>query len=453
MRDHQIAALDAWRAKGDFQGTLDLATGAGKTIVAIHAIVKLSEAINGLACVVAVPYQNLADQWVEILSSFNIYPVKCYVSRGQWEEKLRSVVHELTMGSRSFAAVVVVNRTLKSPEFQHCLSKLRGNRLLWIGDECHHHTSKAYEGYLPVHARYRMGLSATPEHYLDEERNERLNEFYGDIVFRYTLSQAIRDEVLTAYEYFPHIVEFTQHEAEEFVELSEQVGRIMARRNAMATELSPHLTGLLMRRARLVGGAAKKLPILQAALTGSKPTPHTLFYCGDGTVETDEIGDTSMESLDQGKRQVEAVSTMLHGMGWGVSRFTSRESRRDRDNILENFRLGIIDAMVAIRCLDEGIDVPACSTAYILASCRDPRQFVQRRGRILRRAPGKELAVIHDFIVVLPEEFDTESLYAKRLIKSELGRVAEFSSLSENRSEAYERLAPILNAYDLEYMI
>ena len=453
MRDHQTAALEAWKAKGDFQGTLDLATGSGKTITAIHAIVKLSEAIDGLACVIAAPYQNLADQWVEILSTFNIYPVKCYVSRIHWEEKLRNTVHELTMGSRTFAAIVVVNRTLKTWEFQDCLSKIKGNRLLWIGDECHHHTSKAYEGVLPTQARYRLGLSATPKHYLDDERNERLNDFYGAIVSRYTLTQAIKDEVLTPYEYFPHIVEFTRDEAEEFLDLSEQIGRILARRKGTPSEMSPQLTGLLMRRARLVGSAANKLPALHTALTGLKPTRHTLFYCGDGTVESDRGDEASTESDDQNKRQVEAVSTMLDNMSWNVSRFTSRESRKDRDIILENFRLGIIDAMVAIRCLDEGIDVPACSTAYILASSRDPRQFVQRRGRILRRSPGKELAVIHDFIVVLPHNFDMESHYAKRLIKSELGRVAEFSSLSENRSDAYEILAPILNAYDLEHMI
>lgn len=453
MRDHQIAALEAWKAKGDFQGTFDLATGAGKTITAIHAIVKLSEMIDGFACVIAAPYQNLADQWVDILSTFNIYPAKCYVSRAQWEDKLRTMVHELTMGSRSFAAIVVVNRTLKSPEFQECLSKIKGSRLLWIGDECHHHTSKAYEGFLPTHARYRIGLSATPEHYLDEERNERLNEFYGDIVSRYTLKQAIQDKVLTPYVYFPHLVEFTEQEAEEFVDLSEQIGRIMARKNGKGGEMTPQLTGLLMRRARLVGSAANKLPTLQAVLIGEKPTQHTLFYCGDGTVEPDEEEDSAEDSIAQGKRQVEAVSSMLHGMSWDVSRFTSRESRKERDNIMENFRLGIIDAMVAIRCLDEGIDVPACSTAYILASSRDPRQFVQRRGRILRRSPGKEQALIHDFITVLPQDFDTDSQYAKRLIKSELGRVAEFSSLSENRSESYGTLAPILRAYDMEHMI
>ena len=453
MRPHQLAALDAWKAKGDFQGTLDLATGAGKTITAAHAIVKLSQAINGLTCVIAVPYQNLADQWADVLSHFNIYPVRCYVSKLQWEDKLRTTVHELAMGSRSFAAVIVVNRTLKSPEFQQCLSRIRGNRLFWIGDECHHHTSKAYEGYLPTHARYRLGLSATPEHYLDEGRNERLNDFYGSIVSQYTLTQAIKDDVLTPYEYFPHIVEFTEEEAENFVDLSDQIGRIFAREVDGSTEMSTQLTALLMKRARLVGSATNKLTNLRVVLADQSPTQHTLFYCGDGTVDSEEGTEGAVDDVEQGKRQVEAVSTILHDLSWNVSRFTSRESRRTRDDILESFRLGIIDAMVAIRCLDEGIDVPACSTAYILASSRDPRQFVQRRGRILRRSPGKEIAIIHDFVVVLPHLFDLESEYAERLIRSELIRVAEFSSLSENRSNAYERLAPVLREYDLEHMI
>ena len=449
MQEHQLAALEAWRPSGDFQGVFDLATGAGKTITAIYGISKLAEAIGGLTVVIAVPYQNLADQWVDNLSQFNIYPLRCYVSRQNWLEKMRTVAHDMLMGSRNFAAIVVVNRTLKSPEFQEALKKLPGERLLWIGDECHHHSSQAYSGYLPD-ARFRIGLSATPQHYLDEDRNERLNAFYGDIVYRYTLKQAIEEKVLTPYFYYPHVVELTEGEAEDFVALSEQIGRMMARKEAADQTADQKLTALLMRRARLVGSAANKLPTLNEVLSGRHPESHTLFYCGDGTVETDE-GDEA--DAKQSLRQVEALSQTLHRAGWDVSRFTSRESRPDRERILENFRVGVIDALVAIRCLDEGIDVPACSTAYILASSRDPRQFIQRRGRILRRSPGKTSATIHDFVVVLPESQEDESQYARRLIKAELGRVAEFSNLSENRSEAYVTLADYLKRYDLEHLI
>ena len=450
MRPHQIAALDAWRAKGDFQGILDLATGAGKTITAAHAIVRLSAKIDSLACVIAVPYQNLADQWADILSAFNIDAIRCYVSRGQWLDRLQENVHELLMGSRKFVAVVVVNRTLKTPEFQENLKRIRGNRLFWIGDECHHHSSQAYNGFLPEQARYRLGLSATPEHYLDEERNERLRKFYGEVVFRYTLRQAIEDKVLTPYRYYPHLVALTGIETEQFVELSDQIGQLLARQKDAGGSIreNTQLKALLIRRARLVGAAANKLPALTTILDSVKPLSHTLFYCGDGIVEADDD-----DAVWVGQRQIEATSSLLHRLGWDVSRFTARESRGERDRILENFRLGLIDAMVAIRCLDEGIDVPACSTAYILASSRDPRQFVQRRGRILRRYPGKEMATIHDFIVVLPDGQEGASDHAKRLIKSELARVAEFSSLSENRAESYETLRPALQRYDLTHSI
>lgn len=454
MQDHQLAALEAWKSKGDFQGIFDLATGAGKTITAIYSVCKLAEQINGLTCVIAVPYQNLADQWVDILSEFNIYPLRCYISRANWLEQLRQISHELVMGSRSFAAIVVVNRTLKSPEFQECLNKLPGDRLLWIGDECHHHSSDAFSGFLPDQAEFRMGLSATPEHYLDDDRNVRLNEYYGEIVCSYTLREAIEEKVLTPYFYHPHLVELTQSEAEDFIGLSEQIGRLMARqKTGEKIGGNKSLTGLLMRRARIVGAAANKMPLLASVLAGKPPTSHTLFYCGDGSVETDDAEEDGEDGIKQSLRQVEAVSTLLHNSKWDASRFTSRESRQDRESILETFRLGIIDAMVAIRCLDEGIDVPACNTAYILASSRDPRQFIQRRGRILRRSPSKTSATIHDFIAVLPDSVDDESGYAKRLIKAELGRVAEFSSLSENRSDAYAVLAPFLRKYDLEHLI
>ncbi|RYG34714.1 MAG: hypothetical protein EON93_07630, partial [Burkholderiales bacterium] len=139
--------------------------------------------------------------------------------------------------------------------------------------------------------------------------------------------------------------------------------------------------------------------------------------------------------------------------GWTLSRFTSREPRKERDRILANFRIGLVDAMVAIKCLDEGIDVPACRTAYILASSRDPRQFIQRRGRILRRSPGKEVATIHDFVVVLPEGSGDGGGYARKLIASELHRVAEFAGLSRNRTHAYSTLRHVLVAYGLEHVL
>jgi superfamily II DNA or RNA helicase len=451
IRQHQRDALNAWSEKGGFVGIFDLATGAGKTITACYAIVQMARGIPGLTVVIAVPYQNLADQWCDILALFGVDPVRCYVSKAEWADKLDEVIHELEMAARQFAAIVVVNRTLKSPEFQAGIARILPDRFLWIGDECHHHASESYAGFLPSGAKYRIGLSATPEHYLDPERNARLAAYYGDTVFTYSLRQAIEDGVLTPYDYFPHIVELTPDEADEFVDLSNEIGRAFAREASAAAKPSLSLTALLMRRARVIASASNKLPALASALRGKRPQPHTLFYCGDGTVEGDPDAEPGEEQF--GGRQIEVVSRQLDRLGWRLSRFTSREPRREREDILANFRVGLIDAMVAIKCLDEGIDVPACATAYILASSRDPRQFIQRRGRILRRSPGKDHATIHDFVTILPADYNDQAGHARKLIQAELRRVAEFNSLARNGSYTYNTLRPVLHAYDLEHVL
>jgi superfamily II DNA or RNA helicase len=462
IRDHQRDALNAWREKGAFVGIFDLATGTGKTITAIYGIVQMAKQIPGLTVVIAVPYQNLADQWCDILQQFNIRPVRCYNSRAQWSSTLSRTIQDIEMAALPFAAIVVVNRTLKSPEFQSALHAIPARQLFWIGDECHHHGSASFSGFLPSHAAYRIGLSATPEHYLDEDRNAQLAAFYGQIVYTYTLSQAIETGILTPYNYYPSIVELTRDEAQEFIELSNDIARAFARDKGVKKP-SQGLTALLMKRGRLIASAENKLLMLASMLDEHPRQQHALFYCGDGSVDLsfdfdtsdtpDGIVDDDNNVSDFAGRQIEVVSEILDRKGWRISRFTSRESRKERADILENFRIGLIDAMVAIKCLDEGIDVPACSTAYILASSRDPRQFIQRRGRILRRSPGKDVATIYDFIVVLPPGQVDESGHARKLIKGELARVAEFSNLAKNSNETYRVLRPALREYDLEHLV
>jgi len=453
IRDHQREALKAWQLTGDYHGILDLATGAGKTITAAYAVTQMAKAIAGLTVIIAVPYQNLADQWCDNLALFNIRPLRCYVSKAAWLGELQSLILDIELGVARFTAIVVVNRTLKTPEFQQLIARIPGRQLLWIGDECHHHGSEAFGDTLPKQAKYRLGLSATPDHYLDATRNTRLADYYGKVVFSYSLAQAIADEVLTPYDYFPHVVELTASESDEFVSLSVEIGRMTAREGAGEPSLG--LKALMMKRSRVIASARNKIPALRKVLREREPEAHTLFYCGDGYVEAEDDEEENRTDDDPGfyGRQIEVVSEHLDELGWTLSRFTSREPRKEREHILANFRIGLVDAMVAIKCLDEGIDVPACRTAYILASSRDPRQFIQRRGRILRRSAGKEVATIHDFVVVLPSGAGDEEGYARKLIASELRRVAEFAGLSRKRAHAYQTLRPVLVAYGLEHLL
>ncbi|RYE47285.1 MAG: DEAD/DEAH box helicase, partial [Hyphomicrobiales bacterium] len=325
IRNHQREALKAWQHDGNYRGILDLATGAGKTITAAYAITQMAKAIPGLTVVIAVPYQNLADQWCDNLELFNIRPLRCYVSKASWLTQLQSLIMDIEVGVAPVTAIVVVNRTLKTTEFQELVGRIPGDRFLWIGDECHHHGSQTFATALPAQTKYRLGLSATPEHYLDVARNARLHAFYGKVVFSYSLAEAIQDEVLTPYEYFPHLVELTSNEADEFVALSAEIGRLTAREGT--AEPSIGLTALMMKRARVIASARNKIPALRGVLGGHAPEAHTLFYCGDGQVEPDDADDDDAGDDDPefSGRQIEVVSEHLHEMGWTLSRFTSRE--------------------------------------------------------------------------------------------------------------------------------
>jgi superfamily II DNA or RNA helicase len=447
IKPHQSEALNAWQ-EYDYSGILALATGAGKTITAIYGFLKVFEKkvdANGgrfFLCI-SVPYVNLAEQWQEVLRKFSILSIGCFGNREKWLQDLHQEMDEFELGARNFICVVSVNRTFSSEHFQSVLSRVPSDDLFFIGDECHHQTSSTLQDKLPK-ARYKIGLSATPENFFNFEASQRLLDYYGGIAYEYDLRRALEEGILTKYDYEVHVVYLTDDEAEDYIELSRKISQLIASSDGGIDfhEQDDGLKPLLMRRARIVGSASEKLKKLQEILKDTPPEPLTLFYCGDGSVDSEDV----TESM----RQIELISEILHHSNWRTSRYTSRETPKTRRSILEEFRIKVLDAMVAIRCLDEGIDIPACHTAYLLASSRNSRQFIQRRGRILRKAPGKEKSRIIDFLVALPETLlDDTPDFERRLFSAELARCAEFANLSLNPTVTYRVLEPLLKRYDL----
>jgi superfamily II DNA or RNA helicase len=226
--------------------------------------------------------------------------------------------------------------------------------------------------------------------------------------------------------------------------LSKKIAQVMMSKSSDEDD-NQNLNKLLRDRARLLSSAENKLVALNELLSQQAPSPLTLFYCGDGRVEDPCSGDE--------ERQIEVVSKLLHDRGWKSSRFTSYEARVIREQLLDHFRLKIIDSLVAIRCLDEGIDVPGCKRAFLLASSRNPRQQIQRRGRILRKSAGKEFAEIYDFLVMLPPSSFEESSYERSLLVKEMERVAEFAVLARNHGKVVKSLLPILMGYGLSHLL
>lgn len=452
LRPHQRDALNEWK-NHNFRGIFELATGAGKTITAIYGAIKMYESRKKLLLVISVPYQSLADQWADILRAFNINPQICYGGEQKWLTSLKQQLMDYGAGLVNFVGVVVVDATLssRSRTFANLLESLGDDykdHFLFVGDECHHHGAYATYNSLPQNAGLRIGLSATPDRGDgDEEGNDNLKQYYGDVVASYTLQDALNDDVLTPYEYHLIEVSLTESECEKYIALTKKISQLIAQsKNSKDPSGSNNaLNILLSKRARLINGTQNKPIALKQLLTGMRPIKHSLFYCAEGSIDDGDDCD------EDGLKQIQLISQLLHSMNWRSSQFTANEGKDQRKSILNSFKNGDIDSLVAMKCLDEGIDIPACSTAFILASSRKPRQFIQRRGRILRKSNGKAKAVIYDFFVTLPIDSVEDGGIERRLLIAELKRINEFARLSINKGEAYRKLEPFLKKHDLTH--
>jgi superfamily II DNA or RNA helicase len=414
-----------------------MATGTGKTITALLTASRVAQSFDGkFVLVVAVPYQHLVDQWAGDLRDFGANPILAYQSRRNWQPRLERELLEFNNGVRDVCVVVTTHRTLSMESARLTLQRTAGEMML-IADEVHHLGATHTQNALMEEFTLRLGLSATPERWYDEEGTEALNAYFGGTVFDYGLEKAIEAGALCEYYYIPHIVELEDDEMEAYMELTEKIGRLMAQQNGGADfelEENQSLQTALFKRARLIGTAREKLDLLVSLFDCEDDPRHSLVYCSDGSTGLDD---------DVGERHVDATTQRLRtDCGVTVERFTAREDQAERERLLEAFEAGEIQALTSIRCLDEGVDIPATRTAYLLASTSNPRQYVQRRGRILRQHADKRFAVIHDFITVPdtsrhPEVLSDDRYDAERtLIRKELERVTTFAESARNHPDA-----------------
>lgn len=438
LRKHQEKALTAW-FENNGRGIFNMATGSGKTVTALAGMTRLHAEILkqhlALVVVITVPYRHLAEQWSEEAQAFGYDPVMCYGDYIDWPTRLSENLTDISQGMSSLVVVITVNATYSGDKFQSYLGKIKTTFLL-IADEMHNLGAKKIKECLPSTAQFRMGLSATPIRKHDDLGSKLLEEYFGKQIIQYGIKEAINDGTLTEYFYYPILVEFTQDEMEEYRDLSVRIGKVFA---SMGEDENSVLKALLIKRARLIGGAENKIVELKKLLYENKTTKYNLIYVGDN--KKDDI------------RQVEAVLKMVGTeIGMKARKFTAEEDMDTRKEILEEFEKGGLQAIVAIRCLDEGVDVPRTENAYILASTSNPRQFIQRRGRVLRKAEGKKYAHIFDFITVPPEQdgmagagFSAE----RKLMSRELERINEFASSAVNGGEALNKLRAIKNRLNL----
>ena len=455
LREYQNEAIDKWE-HNQYRGIFDMATGTGKTITGLAAASYLSEKLrHNIAIVIVCPYQHLVEQWVEDIKNFNVNPIIGYSSSSQkgWKRVLKNSIRSFNQGVIDNFLFITTNATFSLDYIQSDLKKINHNLLL-IVDEAHNFGSENLGRKLLENADFRLGLSATIQRHNDEEGTNTLFNYFGDICLEYTLRDAIFNNMLTPYFYYPVIVHLSESELEEYKELTLKIVKSFGSKNK-SNDISESAKHLLIKRARIIAGAENKIHALEKEMIKHTQDSNILVYCGATTVEDPNYIEGEIENIE--RRQIDVVTNLLgNKLKMNVGRFTSTESVEEREMIKRVFAEGeALQALVAIRCLDEGVNIPSIKTAFILASSTNPKEYIQRRGRVLRLYPGKEVANIYDFIT-LPYPLDSVGNLApqeisslKGLAKREVDRMKDFAELAMNASASNYMIDSIMQTYNL----
>lgn len=419
---HQGKAVEGW-FDANCQGILEMATGAGKTITSMICAAKLQDELGKLLVIVSAPYRPLIEQWCGEIRDFGVQPTNLSASGGpdKRDREIKQAGRRLRIGGSRCEVLVVSNDTLCTEQFKKSISSIDVPKLL-IADECHNLGAASFSEDPPEVFAYRLGLSATPVRQYDEEGTDKLMAFFGEPCFSFTLEEAI-GKCLTEYDYHVHFVELLDDEMSQWTELSDKIASQTWKLKSGKND--PYLDNLLRQRRLVLETARGKIGVLDRLIDaeGSRSLKYTLIYATDKQPE-----------------QLELVNQSLQRRGALFHQLTADETqnRRQTERILSAFQDGDLQVLTAKRVLDEGVNIPQIKLAFILASTTVKRQWVQRRGRLLRtcRAIGKTHAVIHDFVVLPPGASSSKmqelDLDARKLVRSELERVWEFARLSRN---------------------
>lgn len=438
-RPHQKKAIENFESN-NFQTLLAMATGTGKTLTSLFCANELSKKTELTSVLIIVPLKDLVDQWqkdIEKCFSGEIIPIR---SGLDWKEKLSDLrlLKILKKDVQDKRLVIITTYDSFCGNDEKILESLELDSALIIADEVHKFGAASYSKKLPEKIKYRIGLSATPKRPYDEKGTKSIFDYFcpSENPYEFSIKNAIEADMLCHYEYHPTVVPLTDFEMEDYENISEKVSRLSVIVNNSAKtdkEDEERLEQLLKERHRIIERAQNKksefLEIMQSEI--SKYKDKTIVFCPDGK---DENGKDFLEAYKSelwnelvSKGKIVRMSEYVQG--------TKRE-------VIESFTAGAIDILFAKQRLNEGIDIPAAKRAFFIASSTSEREFIQRRGRVLRKSPetNKTLAEIFDFIVVPP---DRNSVYAQSIVENEIKRAMDFAATADN----YAEIEKILRKY------
>lgn len=429
LRDYQNLAIEKW-VENDYHGFYVMATGTGKTWTAIFSAKKLLENKSAVI-VICAPYKHLVKQWSEDVEKVfdNSKIILVSSENSKWEDQINEEIIRCKYYENKQIIVISTIASFNIERFDKTISKSSMEKLL-IVDEAHRFTKRP--NYLKERYDYMLGLSATPFSGKNTEKGKELMSFFGGLVFNLPIEKALEHGYLVPYNYYPIFVSSTEEEENQFKYYSSKMASCFRHGKC----INPDSLVIHHRsRLRVISMVSEKTDNIDKIIDEINEKDHIVVYCGDGRLFDDN---------NKEQRHIQFVKQALDRKGYKPSQFTATENINKRMELVDSFNNNEISALAAIRCLDEGINIPSIKSALILSSNDDYREFVQRRGRILRLYKDKKIANIYD-VIVLPS---TDTI---GLAQIELRRFYEYAKLAYNKDVALSKLNDLMREYELEY--
>ncbi len=410
IRDYQLEAIRAWKDNA-CRGILAMATGSGKTYTSLFAVQEYRRNVEGAhLLVICCPYQHLVDQWERNVRDIfeNVTIVKCYDHRKGWYGPLNQLIQDIIFERTNFGVAITTTATGSTQLFLNIINTTKVNKIV-VGDEVHNLGTDRNKKFLNITAKASLGLSATPIRPFDEEGNKTLQEYFGPPIYTLDIKQAIAMGFLVPYRYYVRFCELTEGEYKDYRKISARIAQLYKEQSVDDEKLQY----LLRERAKLTSSCLNKLKTFRDILDSINDLYHLLVY----TAEDPAFFAESLNILEE--KQIIAL------------KITGDVRKEKRPEIIKKLEVNDIQCIIAMRCLDEGVDIPSADKAIILASSTNSKQYIQRRGRILRNTADrrKKISTIYDTFV-LPPQFADE--IDKALYERELKRVLEFASAASN---------------------
>lgn len=440
---YQKEALNLWR-KSDYSMLFEMATGTGKTRTAIAGLRYLFSQHERMIAIIACPQNTLARQWMTEVDALNVdSDWSCIIdgTNRNWFSDLQEIMLKNSAGFADHCIIYTTHSTASSDKFIECIQSYKGysTDILFIGDEVHWlGASKLRKALLPDY-RYRIGLSATPSRWFDDRGTKLLEDYFGNKHYEFTIKDALTKinpltgkHFLVNYYYKIKMVGLTEDEGFEYAALTERISKL-AKMKDNDPEVEEKYTRLLEKRADIIKNAANKIRVFESILD-----------------RLEKDGELENLIVFVSPQQREIVLDILRKRGIVSHQLTQEEGTKiearyggmsERQHIIQLFKKGFYKALVAIKCLDEGIDIPSASRGILLSSSTNPREYVQRIGRIIRQDSSKSFAYLYDICVDSIDCLDGEEKDLERRIRAnEQKRLQEIAANAINAAEAMSNI-------------